>query len=162
MTDSELQEALRMRSASIERMRDDDLDAVLGVENSLYLDPWTKANFVDGLHNGDDVWVLRINSVVLVGYVVQKAVLSEAEIFKVSIDKQFQHQGFGYYLLEYLRQQALSRQIERLFLEVRMSNLAAIKLYENFGFKLVGRRKNYYSVESNLREDALLYQCDIY
>ncbi|MDC6131644.1 ribosomal-protein-alanine N-acetyltransferase, partial [Burkholderia gladioli] len=43
-----------------------------------------------------------------------------------------------------------------MLLEVRPSNPRAIRLYERFGFEVVGRRKNYYPAKHRTREDAIV------
>jgi ribosomal-protein-alanine N-acetyltransferase len=48
------------------------------------------------------------------------------------------------------------RAVLTLWLEVRLSNLPAQKLYDRLGFNLVTQRKNYYPAENNKREDALI------
>ncbi len=71
----------------------------------------------------------------------------------LAIHPQFQGQGVGQALLWALLQKAHYRQLERATLEVRESNLAAVSLYQKFGFKEAGRRKRYYE---DTGEDALV------
>lgn len=62
--------------------------------------------------------------------------------------------------LEELFKVASGKGAKSIFLEVRPSNKAAIKLYEKLGFSEIGVRKNYYPVEGG-REDELMFSCDI-
>ena len=81
------------------------------------------------------------------------AILEEAHITILAIHPRFQGQGLGQALLWALLTKAHYRQLERATLEVRDSNLAAVSLYNKFGFKEAGRRKRYYK---DTGEDALV------
>jgi [ribosomal protein S18]-alanine N-acetyltransferase len=81
------------------------------------------------------------------------AILEEAHITLLAVDLDYQQQGLGQALLYYLLKAAHDRGLERATLEVRVSNQAAIALYEKFGFQTAGRRKRYYAQTG---EDALV------
>jgi len=89
----------------------------------------------------------------LIGLGCLWAILEEAHITILAIHPRFQGQGLGQALLWALLTKAHSRQLERATLEVRDSNLAAVYLYNKFGFKEAGRRKRYYK---DTGEDALV------
>ena len=89
----------------------------------------------------------------LIGLGCLWAILEEAHITILAIHPRFQGQGLGQALLWALLTKAHSRQLERATLEVRDSNLAAVSLYNKFGFKEAGRRKRYYK---DTGEDALI------
>ena len=79
--------------------------------------------------------------------------LDAAHISNIAIHPEYRRKGFGKRLLIYLLQQAVGRVASMASLEVRRSNIAAQRLYESFGFKIVTIRKHYY-VDEN--EDALI------
>lgn len=81
------------------------------------------------------------------------AILDEAHITILAVDPQYHRQGLGQVLLYSLLEKARDRGLEQATLEVRASNLAAISLYQKFGFRIAGRRKGYYQDNG---EDALL------
>ncbi|WP_414526361.1 ribosomal protein S18-alanine N-acetyltransferase [Nodularia chucula] len=81
------------------------------------------------------------------------AILDEAHITILAVDPQYHRQGLGQVLLYSLLERARDRGLEQATLEVRASNLAAISLYQKFGFRIAGRRKGYYQDNG---EDALL------
>jgi len=81
------------------------------------------------------------------------SILEEAHITILAIDSQYHRQGMGAALLYSLIKTARKHYLERATLEVRASNLAAISLYEKFGFKTAGRRRRYYTDND---EDALI------
>ena len=89
----------------------------------------------------------------LIGIGCLWAILEEAHIIMLAIHPEFQGRGFGQALLWALLKSACDRQLERSTLEVRESNLAAVALYNKFGFKEAGRRKRYYE---DTGEDALV------
>ncbi len=88
----------------------------------------------------------------ILGFGCLWAVLEEAHITILAIKPHYQSRGLGQLLLYSLLQDAVSRSLERVTLEVRSSNQVAISLYQKFGFKIAGRRKNYYQNG----EDALI------
>ncbi len=80
------------------------------------------------------------------------SILEEAHITILAVNPQHQRQGLGQTLVYFLLKTASDRGLERATLEVRVSNLAAISLYQKFGFKIAGKRPKYY--QNN--EDALI------
>lgn len=80
-------------------------------------------------------------------------ILEEAHITLLAVDLDHQRQGLGQALLYCLLKAAHDRGLERATLEVRVSNQAAIALYQKFGFQTAGRRKRYYA---DTGEDALV------
>lgn len=133
-----------------------DLDEVMRIENSVFTHPWSKTNFVDSLRNSDDAWVVRALDGELLGYFVQMAVVDEAHLLTLAVKASMQKQGLGNFILGLMLQQAKLLQMNSVLLEVRVSNLPALKMYEQFGFEQIGLRKNYYQADDRQREDALV------
>ena len=79
-----------------------------------------------------------------------------AEIQSLAVAPKCRGQGIGRRLLMMLLDAVQSRGLSTIILEVRPSNTAAIKLYENFGFQVVDRLENFY-----LDEDALVMLRDL-
>jgi ribosomal-protein-alanine N-acetyltransferase len=75
---------------------------------------------------------------------VSRILGDEMEIENVVIAQGMRRFGLGSLVLERVLQEAKNQGIRRVFLEVRESNLAAIKLYEKAGFVSTGKRKSYY------------------
>jgi ribosomal-protein-alanine N-acetyltransferase len=140
-------------------MKMDDLDAVMAIEPHIYPYPWSRGNFSDSLNSGYSAWVLRRDEIII-GYALVMMVLDEAHLLNLSIAKDFQKQGLGRLLLEYMIQIAKNHQVANMFLEVRASNVSAIALYENMGFNEMAIRRNYYPADPKIfksgREDAVL------
>lgn len=135
-------------------MQMDDLEAIMAIEPHIYPYPWTRGNFSDSLSSGYSAWVLMGNKRVI-GYSLMMMVLDEAHLLNLSIAKDYQKQGLGRLLLECMVEIAKNNQMANMFLEVRPSNISAIKLYENMGFNEMAIRSAYYPAADG-REDAVL------
>ncbi len=81
------------------------------------------------------------------------SVLDEGYITNIAIRPDYRRKGIAFSLTEGLKTEAQNLGLSFLTLEVRESNLAAIKLYEKSGFQVVGKRKGFYSEP---KEDAIL------
>jgi len=131
-----------------------DLDAVLDIESRAYRYPWSRTIFGDCLMAGYECIVLDTGEG-LVGYAILSLAAAEAHILNLCVDPEYQQQGFGGQLLSYLLDYARDLQVERMFLEVRPSNAAALALYARESFVRLGVRKAYYRAAEG-REDALV------
>ncbi len=89
----------------------------------------------------------------VVGYGGMWLILDEAHITNIAVHPDYRNRGFGRLIMQTLMEEASRLGIERMTLEVRVSNCPAIHLYESMGFERGGIRKGYYS---NNREDALI------
>lgn len=93
----------------------------------------------------------------LLGYALIARLAFDAELQAIGVARAWRGQGLGRALLEEALAQARAWQRERLLLEVRAGNHAAIRLYEAAGFCVDGRRRGYYpATDTAGREDALL------
>jgi len=136
-------------------MQLEDLDAVTVIELHIYSHPWTSGNFADSLNAGHSAWVLTLHGEI-VGYTLMMLVLDEAHLLNLSVAKNYQKQGWGRILLEFMCEKAKHYKALNMFLEVRTSNVDAIALYENMGFSEMSIRRKYYPAQNGGREDAVL------
>lgn len=146
-------------SPLIREMRPADLAVIVAIEERNYGFPWSRVVFSDCLMAGYLCVVLEVDGRV-VGYTILSTAAAEAHILNLCVDPDFQRRGLGRRLLDYLLGYARDVQIERLFLEVRPSNIAAIELYTRADFVRLGLRKSYYQAENGQREDALVLMRD--
>ena len=135
-------------------MAEADLPAVMAIENAIYAFPWTQGNFRDSLAAGYSCWIYARNSEVI-GYAVVMLASDEAHLLNLSIAAARQRQGYGSLLLRRLCEAARGQGARLMFLEVRPSNVAGLRLYERHGFQQVGLRREYYPAQAG-REDALI------
>ena len=94
----------------------------------------------------------------IIGFVIARCLPDEWEIENIIVDERHQRRGVGSSLVWELLAEARVAGVAWVILEVRESNRPALRLYENIGFKLEGRRKNYYRDPA---EDALLCRLKI-
>ncbi|HLU26651.1 MAG TPA: ribosomal protein S18-alanine N-acetyltransferase [Longimicrobiales bacterium] len=137
----------------IRRVGFEDLPQVMRIEYASYTTPWTEATFRELLRRSDAVILGAEAEGRLVGYAVFWVVADQGELGNIAVAPDWRGRGVGKKLLEAVIEQARGRAVRELFLEVRVSNEPARRLYETHGFREVGRRKNYYSVPT---EDALV------
>lgn len=135
-------------------MRAADLDRVMEIEPALYSHPWTRGNFDDSLVAGYSCWVVECGSAVA-GYGVLMLGVREAHLLNLSVAQDWQRRGFGRMLLEHFVRVARGSDAAQMFLEVRPSNVAARRLYVDFGFREITVRRGYYPLGRG-REDAIL------
>lgn len=132
------------------------LTEVLPVEQAAYEFPWTRGNFIDSLHAGYPAQVLRDDRAGLLGYFVAMSGVDEMHLLNITVAPAHQGRGHALYMLDAVQALARSRSAEQLWLEVRVSNMRARKVYERYGFRSVGLRKGYYPAAMGLREDAIV------
>ncbi|MCP3714742.1 MULTISPECIES: ribosomal protein S18-alanine N-acetyltransferase [Paraburkholderia] len=137
-------------------MTESDLDEVAIIERSAYEFPWSRGNFEDSLRNGYYGLCMRHVTGTLIGYCVLMPVVDEMHLLNLCVAPQAQGVGAGLAMLREAVRIARMQGLEGLLLEVRPSNHRAIRLYEQFGFVTIGRRKNYYPARHHSREDALV------
>jgi ribosomal-protein-alanine N-acetyltransferase len=132
-----------------------ELDELLLVEQSIYSKPWTRGNFLDAIKSNN--WChLLMKGTTLTGYFVAMMGFQEVHLLNFTVAKPFQNKGYGLHMLESLAVMSKTVSAQWIWLEVRVSNERAFKVYEAFGFKKVGERKNYYPLSSHQREDAII------
>jgi len=140
-------------------MREADLPAVLAVEQAAYEFPWTLAIFRDCLRVGYPCHVYE-GPAGLIGHGVMSFAAGECHLLNVCIHPDYRRQGLGRSLVEYLLALARRRGAHVALLEVRISNVAAYRLYMSLGFDEIGLRESYYPAR-NGREDAIILAKDL-
>ena len=137
----------------IRLMQAADVEAVAKIERSVQSHPWTLKQFQDAVTAYQST-VIEVQGQVA-GFCILQPVLDEANLLLMAIGPAQQGQGLGYQSLE-ASVAMLKNNPVQIFLEVRESNLAAIKLYEKSGFHQIDLRKNYYPNSNGSREHAII------
>lgn len=132
----------------------DDVPAVMEVEQRAYPFPWSPGIFRDCLKVGYPGWVLE-DSGEIIGYAMVSFGAGESHLLNLCVTPSEQGKGYARQLLDCIKDGVTKLGADKIILEVRQSNTRAIGLYEKYGFKEVGRRKNYYPA-ANGREDAIV------
>ena len=136
-----------------------DLNQVEAIDAASFPTPWPRDAFLYELkrHRGSLAWVAEwTNSegeVELVETIVIWLVLGEAHIATLAVKPGYRQRGIANKLLAESLIECAKRGVKEATLEVRSSNQAAQKLYQKFGFEVVGLRKDYYK---DTHEDAVL------
>jgi len=138
-----------------------DLDEVLAIEQRVHIAPWTQVQFMDSLNAGHWAYTLRVLGAedapdTLVGYCVMMTGVDEISLLNIAIDPIHQRQGWAKKMLLVMEDQALAKNFQKIFLEVRTSNTPAIRLYQRMNYQQVGIRKAYYPMHEGQRDDALV------
>jgi len=137
-------------------LSDADIEAVAALERAAHVAPWTEGNFRDALAAGYGMQV-GVADGAIVAYGVLLFAPGEAQLLNLTVAPEVRRLGIGRALLGRFLADAGARGAEQCFLEVRVSNIAAIALYAREGFVPVARRIGYYpSAGTAPREDALV------
>lgn len=137
----------------LRKARRDDVIAIAELEKRTYSTPWSRQSFESELSRPNVIfWVVEVDNVI-VGYQIGWKILDEYHLHNLAVDAAFQGTGIASFLLKELIRMVGQLALGSIELEVRKNNQAALKLYEKFGFKVVGVRKDYYQKPV---DDALL------
>jgi ribosomal-protein-alanine N-acetyltransferase len=134
--------------------KESDLSAIELIENEVHAYPWTRGNFLDSIKSSHTCLMMKLNEEI-VGFTVMMFVLDECHLLNISIKKNMQKKGFGSHFLKEVIRRARLAHSKTIYLEVRISNHAAIHLYDKHGFNEMSIRKDYYRAKEG-REDAVL------
>lgn len=144
-------EAPDITGVRIRRLAYSDLPAVLSIERRSFPAPWSLAMFVLELSKPSSICLAAADEDGLIGYVMCARYADVWHLMNVAVVPQQRRHGIARLLLARLFESAGSD--GRYTLEVRISNTAAIAMYERLGFRHAGRRRGYYHDNG---EDALI------
>lgn len=134
-------------------MQPEDVKQVALIESQTFSMPWSEEAFFDSLALPHTIFVVAEEQGEIAGYCGMYTSFQEGEIVNVAVAEKYRRQGVAGRMLEFLFFESLKKEVSSFFLEVRESNTAAIGLYECFGFRQIGLRKNFYEKP---REHALI------
>ena len=142
----------------IRQMQLKDVPAIAELEKICFSDPWSENSIASELDNRLSYWLVAEDNGKIAGYVGSQSVLDAADMMNLAVSPNYRQQGVGQALVNGLVQHLQQNNVIALLLEVRVSNIPAISLYEKLGFVQVGRRPKYYH---NPREDALILRKEL-
>lgn len=131
------------------------LDLVMPVEQRTYAHPWSVLNFLDALEAGYQGQMLMADTTLL-GYFIAMQGVEEVHLLNITVAPEYQRQGWSRVMLEALTIWARGQDAQWIWLEVRVGNVRALKVYEAHGFRRVGLRRDYYPAAQGQREDAVV------
>jgi ribosomal-protein-alanine N-acetyltransferase len=144
---------------ALRQMTEGDVAGVVALERAAYRFPWSEGIFRDCLRVGYVCRVIDLAGAVA-GYGIMSMGAGEAHILNVCVREDLRCRGLGRRMLEYLLDRAHGAGMLEAFLEVRPSNVVAIRLYQALGFEQVGMRRGYYQAPGG-REDAAVLRLDL-
>ena len=153
----------------IREMTISDIPAVAEIEKECFSLPWSPQSIKDSIEREDTLFLVceeALNEIskdireqsVIVGYIGMYISFEEGDITNVAISQHYRKQGYGEALVKQAKALAKEKQLERILLEVRVSNAPAIALYKKMGFEELGLRKKFYEQPI---EDALIMSCTL-
>lgn len=134
-------------------LKQEHVKQVAKLEAECFSMPWSERSISGEITNPLAYWLVALDGDTVAGYVGSQSVMGEADMMNIAVSADYRRRGIARMLVEKLIHGLQERDVHCLTLEVRCSNVAAISLYEQLGFRQVGRRPNYYSAP---KEDALI------
>jgi ribosomal-protein-alanine N-acetyltransferase len=143
-----------MLELELRRLELGDLDAIERIERASYPTPWSRSMFASELAKPSSLSFGAVDETgTLVGYLVLSRYVDAWHVMNVAVAPERRRQGIASALLHRLLELTKDDALRGYTLEVRTSNVGAIRLYERFGFRRKGVRRGYYT---DNREDALI------
>jgi ribosomal-protein-alanine N-acetyltransferase len=122
-----------------------DVPELAQLEPRCFSDPWSAAGFREMLEAPYILGLIAEGKARrIAGYLVARIIEDEGEILNIAVEPESRRKGLGALLLESALEALGTRGVEAVFLEVRVSNQAAINLYLAKGFRPIGQRRGYY------------------
>ena len=129
------------------------IEELTKLEKTCFSEPWSEMTFVKEFENPQSHYYIALKNDEIVGYAGMWAICEEGHITNIAVRESERGAGIGKKLVKTLIDKAKELDLIGLTLEVRAGNIAAISLYESYGFVSVGERKNYYHYP---KEDATI------
>ncbi len=143
-----------MDNIEICNMSISDLESIKDILLTDFDDFWNVNIFKDELLNPNSKYIIAKVNNKIVGFGGIWKSVDDVHITNIVTAKKFRRQNIGSILLSNLIEMGKSeKDITSITLEVNSTNIPAQKLYEKFGFKVIGLRKKYY----NNTDDAIIY-----
>ena len=148
-----------INNITIKKLEKNDINKILQIEKSQNVNILKETVILDDMSNSNNtLYFGAIYNDIIVGYIAITYVIDTIDILSIVTMKNYENIGVATLLLEYIFNFAKKNNVNKIFLEVRTSNTKAINLYEKNNFKLISKRKNYYT---DTKEDALIYLKEI-
>ena len=125
----------------------DDIKQIAQIEKQSFIKPWNENMLLQEYDNPLFNCTVCIDENIIAGYINYHIIADEYDIDNIAVSKCYQRKGIATMLINNLIDNAQKNKIRGITLEVGENNSAAISLYNKFGFKAEGRRKNYYKTE---------------
>ncbi len=142
-----------LAQVNIRPMELSDVEAVSRIEAACFSQAWSAKGFRESLERGSSFFLVAECAGDILGMCGMTEAAGEADIHNVAVKTEERGRGIAFLLMQEMLQQGQKRGISDYTLEVRVSNTAAIRLYEKCGFVSEGIRPRFYSEPV---EDAMI------
>lgn len=139
----------------IREMLEKDLPEVLMLEQQIFSKPWSMESFRSAFDREDTIYLVAEKAGRVSAYLGIWLGPEEGDLCNIAVSPEYRKQGIACQLMETAFEQCRQKKINRILLEVRLSNEAAKQLYHKFAFVELGIRRGYYSEPI---EDALIME----
>ena len=137
----------------IRELQEEAIEALAEIEARTFSMPWSAGAFRELLKNPHCFYFVALADGEIAGGAGYTALCGEANIDNVVVAEKYRNRGIGQILLRELIAAGEAAQLTAFTLEVRVSNEAAIHIYEKTGFHSEGIRPGFYEKP---REDAMI------
>lgn len=144
-------------NVKIEKMTIEDIDEILRIQKSQNVKILTRGMLQNDIESSISMYYVAKIEQQIVGFIAAIYLTDHIDIEAIVVDKDYVRQHIASELLDYIIVLAKSYKVQKLFIEVRVSNIPAIFLYEKYNFKQISLRKKYYQN----KEDAYVYELNI-
>jgi ribosomal-protein-alanine N-acetyltransferase len=131
--------------SAVRRLDPSWINALLAIESKNPGSHWDYDLVLDSIERRDSFVCGCISEGKLDGFAIARSVADDGQILALGVDYSKRRSGIGRKLLSAIREEFLALGMRQLSLEVRESNLAAIGLYQSFGFREAGKRPSFYT-----------------
>lgn len=144
-------------NVKIEKMTKNDIESVLQIQKSQNVKILNRSMLENDVNVSISMYYVAKIGKKVVGFIAAMFLTDHIDIEAIVVDKEYIRRHIASELLDYIIVMASSYKVEKIFLEVRVTNTPAISFYEKYGFKQISIRKKYYEN----KEDAYVYELDI-
>ena len=137
----------------IEKATPPDASSLSLIHNACFSEEWSEGAFMEHMNEGSIWTFLILRDEKEIGYLSAYTIVDEASIVNIAVLDEYRKKGYGSAILEKFINYCKETNVKKIMLEVRKGNIGAIKLYQKYGFEVVGESPKHYSCPV---EDALL------
>lgn len=150
-----------MDDIKIEKACAEDVEFIKKLEIESGLGAWTAKDYLDEIIGGNEFFLVAKHDQELIGFILVRLIMIntiplpkyEAEIYNIAVKREFKNKSIATKLLNRLIEIGKKKNLEKIYLEVRESNYIAQQFYIKNSFKIIGKRRNFYT---NPTENAIL------
>jgi|SRR5208283_1974430 len=147
-----------MNAVTIREMSTEDVPEILEIEKTSYTMPWSETSFLSEIYSRNSITRVAESKGKLVSYLCIKKVADEGHLLNLTVHQDYRRRGIARMIFKNAMDDLYANNCRFMYLEVRVSNNVAIKMYTDLHFKIIGTRKDYYIRPT---EDALIMKLEI-